>query len=84
MRGGGRGVKGAGLHPAQAGATCPASSFKAVISPGDSPRTTLIGPSWPSVLAKCLVVASRALAGAAIATLKYLNEGADETAGPIH
>src|SRR5215468_4581412 len=60
-----------------AGFISPAPRLKAAISAGDSFLTTDISQVAASGLfAKCLAVASIALSGAAIATLKYWNDGA--------
>jgi hypothetical protein len=63
-----------------AGFTSPASRLRTAISAGDSFLTTDISEiSASGLFAKCLAVASMALSGTAIATLKYWNDGAPAT-----
>jgi hypothetical protein len=56
--------------PAYAGFTCPAVRRSAAISPADSALTTDSSPLLAEAAARCFVVASMALAGAGMATLK--------------
>jgi hypothetical protein len=76
----------AGSLPAgdHAGLTSPAWRLSASISLEESPRTTHVFPSSASTETECFEVASMALLGSAIATLKYLNDGAADAPGPIH
>src|SRR5689334_5145858 len=69
-----------------AGLTSPARRLSASISLEDSSLTTpiFISPATTLASAECFDVASIALLGSAIATLKYLNDGADSAATPIH
>jgi len=69
---------------AQAGFTSPALRLSAEISNSESPLTTDISRSLSSVSAKCSLVASMALKGAAMATLKYRNNGGPKPRRPTH
>ena len=73
-------VVGALLAGHHAGTTSPGLRPSAAISANDSGLTTLV--SLSSASAKCFEVASIALPAAAIATLKYLNDGAPSKPGP--
>ena len=68
--------------PAQAGFTSPAARLSAAISRSESPLTTAISRSLSSVSPKCCLVASMALNGAAMATLKYRNDGGPKPRRP--
>ena len=70
-------------HP-QAGLTSPALRLRATISRSESPLTTDISRSLSSVPAKCSLVASMALNGTAMATLKYRNAGGPKPGRPTH
>src|SRR6185295_7070843 len=68
----------------QAGFTSPTLRLSATISGSESPLTTDISRSLSSVPAKCSLVASMALNGAAMATLKYRNIGGPRLGRPTH
>ena len=68
--------------PAQAGFTSPAARLSAAISRSESPLTTAISRSLSSVSPKCCLVASMALNGTAMATLKYRNDGGPKPRRP--
>ena len=70
-------------HP-QAGFTSPTLRLSAAISGSERPLTTDISRSLSSDPAKCSLVASMALNGAAMATLKYRNDGGPKPRRPTH
>jgi hypothetical protein len=67
-----------------AGFASPLFRPAATISAEDRGLTTRISTAWASASANCLAVASMASSGAAIATLKYWNAGADGAVVPSH